>query len=41
MSREDIFNALRSELYEIYDSEKEEAKKILLEKEAGAKEGTK
>lgn len=38
MSREDIFNALRSELYEIYDSEKEEAKKILLEKEAGAKE---
>ena len=38
MSREDIFNALRSELYEIYDSEKEEAKKILLEKEAEAKE---
>ena len=41
MSREDIFNALRSELYEIYDSEKEEAKKILLEKEAGAKEEAK
>lgn len=38
MSREDIFNALRSELYEIYDSEKEEAMKILLEKEAEAKE---
>lgn len=41
MSREDIFNALRSELYEIYDSEKEEAKKILLEKEAGAKDEAK
>ena len=38
MSREDIFNALRNELYDIYDSEKEEAKKILLEKEAEAKE---
>lgn len=38
MSREDVFNALRSELHEIYDSEKEEAKKILLEKEAEAKE---
>ena len=38
MSREDVFNALRSELHDIYDSEKEEAKKILLEKEAGAKE---
>lgn len=38
MSREDIFNALRSELYEIYDIEKEEAKKILLEKESEAKE---
>ena len=37
MSREDIFNALRSELHDIYDSEKEEAKKILLEKEAEAK----
>lgn len=41
MSREDIFNALRSELHEIYDSEKEEAKKILLEKEAGAKDEAK
>lgn len=41
MSREDVFNALRSELYEIYDSEKEEAKKILLEKEAKAKEEAK
>lgn len=41
MSRDDIFNALRSELYEIYDSEKEEAKKILLEKEAGAKDEAK
>ena len=38
MSRDDIFNALRSELYEIYDSEKEEAMKFLLEKEAKAKE---
>lgn len=37
MSREDVFNALRSELHEIYDSEKEEAMKILLEKEAEAK----
>ena len=37
MSREDIFNALRNELYDIYDSEKEEAKKILLENEAEAK----
>lgn len=37
MSREDIFNALRSELYDIYDSEKEEAMKLLLEKEAEAK----
>ena len=37
MSREDIFNALHDELSEIYDSEKEEAKKILLEKEAEAK----
>lgn len=41
MSREDIYNALRSELYDIYDSEKEEAKKILLEKEAGAKDEAK
>lgn len=41
MSREDVFNALRSELYEIYDSEKEEAKKILLEKEEKAKEEAK
>lgn len=41
MSRDDIFNALSSELYEIYDSEKEEAKKILLEKEAGAKDKAK
>lgn len=38
MSREDVFNALHDELSEIYDSEKEEAKKILLEKEAEAKE---
>ena len=38
MSRDDIFNALHDELSEIYDSEKEEAKKILLEKEAEAKE---
>ena len=38
MSRDDIFNTLRSELYEIYDSEKEEAMKFLLEKEAKAKE---
>ena len=37
MSREDVFNALHDELSEIYDREKEEAKKILLEKEAGAK----
>lgn len=41
MSREDVFNALRSELYDIYDSEKEEAKKILLEKETGAKDEAK
>ena len=41
MSREDIYNALCNELYEIYDSEKEEAKKILLEKEAEAKGETK
>ena len=41
MSREDVFNALRSELHEIYDSEKEEAKKILLENEAGAKDEAK
>lgn len=41
MSRDDIFNALRSELYDIYESEKEEAKKILLENEAGAKEEAK
>ena len=41
MSREDIFNALSSELYELYDSEKEEAKKILLEKESGAKDEAK
>lgn len=34
MSREDVLNALFSELYDIYDSEKEEAKKILLEREA-------
>ena len=38
MSRDDIFNTLRSELYEIYDSEKEEAREFLLEKEAKAKE---
>ena len=38
MSREDVFNALHDDLSEIYDSEKEEAKKILLEKEAEAKE---
>ena len=38
MSREDVFNALRSELYDIYDSEKEEAREFLLEKEAKAKE---
>lgn len=38
MSREDVFNALHDEMSEIYDSEKEEAKKILLEKEAEAKE---
>ena len=41
MSREDIFNALHDELSEIYDSEKEEAKKLLLEKEAKAKEEAK
>lgn len=41
MSRDDVFNALRSELYDIYDSEKEEAKKILLKKETGAKEEAK
>lgn len=39
MSREDVFNALRSELYEIYDSEKEEDMKLLLEREAEAKGG--
>ena len=38
MSRDDIFNALRSELYEIYDSEKVDAREFLLEKEAKAKE---
>ena len=38
MSRDDIFNTLRSELYEIYDSEKEEAREFLLEQEAKAKE---
>ena len=38
MSREDVFNALHNELSEIYDSEKEEAMKFLLEKEAEAKE---
>lgn len=38
MSREDIFNALRSELHEIYESEKEEAMKFLPKKEAEAKE---
>ena len=38
MSREDVFNALHNELSEIYDSEKEEAMKSLLEKEAKAKE---
>ena len=38
MSRDDIFNTLRSELYEIYDSEKKEAREFLLEKEAKAKE---
>ena len=38
MSREDVFNALHNELSEIYDSEKEEAMKFLLEKEAKAKE---
>ena len=38
MSREDIFNTLRSELYDIYDSEKEEAMEFLLEQEAKAKE---
>ena len=38
MSREDVFNALRSELYEIYDSEKVDARAFLLEKEAEAKE---
>ena len=38
MSRDDVFNALRSELSEIYDSEKEEAMEFLLEKEAKAKE---
>ena len=38
MSRDDIFNTLRSELYEIYDSEKVEAREFLLEKEAKAKE---
>ena len=41
MSREDVLNALCSELYDIYDSEKEEAKKILLEKEAEANGETK
>ena len=40
MGRDDIFNTLRSELYEIYDSEKEEAREFLLEKEAKAKEKT-
>ena len=38
MSREDVFNALHNELSEIYDSEKEDAMKFLLEKEAKAKE---
>ena len=38
MSREDIINALYNELSEIYDSEKEEAREFLLEKEAKAKE---
>ena len=38
MSREDVFNALHNELSEIYDSEKEEAMKFLLENEAKAKE---
>ena len=38
MSREDVFNALRSELYEIYDSEKVDAREFLLEQEANAKE---
>ena len=38
MSRDDIFNTLRSELYDIYDSEKEEAREFLLEQEAKAKE---
>lgn len=37
MSREDIFNALHEELSEIYDREKEEARKLLLEREAEAK----
>ena len=38
MSRDDIFNTLRSELYDIYDREKEEAREFLLEKEAKPKE---
>ena len=38
MSREDVFNALHNELYDIYDSEKEDAREFLLEKEAKAKE---
>lgn len=41
MSREDVLNTLRSELHDIYDSEKEEARKILLEKEAESKEEAK
>lgn len=38
MSREDIFNALHDELSEIYCMERGEAMKLLLEKEAEAKE---
>ena len=41
MSREDVFNALDDDMSKIYDIEKEEAKKILLEKEAEANGETK
>ena len=36
MSREDVLNALDDDMSKIYDIEKEEAKKILLEREAEA-----
>lgn len=38
MNREEVMDALREELFDLYQKEKEEARKFLLEQEAKAKE---